>query len=75
MMCSCAGLAYRNRYDGSRDYKVIGRPGCKVCRGSGWIRKCPACDGTGILRPQSDPQRCPGCDGYGKCRQEEPDKS
>jgi DnaJ-class molecular chaperone len=71
MKCVCAQLAYRNNFDGSRDYKVIGKPRCPICRGSGWVRVCRICIGAGI----HNSQRCVQCDGNGKVRQEEPNRT
>jgi DnaJ-class molecular chaperone len=70
MKCVCASLGYRNNNDGSRDYKVIGRGSCRVCRGSGWVRKCEDCEGTGIFNSKP----CYYCGGNGKRRQEGPDQ-
>jgi len=74
--CVCAQTAYRNNLDGTRDYKVVGKSKCQICRGSGWVAKCNQCDGSGIFKlnmadlpvPYSD--RCQKCDGNGKVRVE-----
>ena len=62
--CTCNFVAYRNNFDGTRDYKLVGKPSCRVCRGSGWVETCPECDGTGMLNSLP----CEKCGGHGKVR-------
>jgi len=62
--CKCAGIMYRNNFDGTRDTKIGGKPSCKMCRGSGWVRECPTCGGAGVF----DSEVCITCNGTGKKR-------
>jgi DnaJ-class molecular chaperone len=64
--CTCSYLAYRNNNDGKRDYKVAGKSSCRICRGSGWVKVCVACNGAGILNNE----RHFTCGGNGKVRVE-----
>lgn len=64
--CVCAQTAYRNNLDGSRDFKVVGKPSCQICRGSGWVEACEECEGCGIFNSKV----CYGCGGCGKVRVE-----
>lgn len=40
---------------------------CGTCAGTGTMRRCPRCDGTGENRPLGD---CPKCEGLGQVRLE-----
>lgn len=62
--CVCSQLAYRNNNDGKRDYKIIGKSTCRICRGSGYVKRCDKCNGAGIF----DSKVCPPCYGNGKVR-------
>ena len=64
--CVCSATAYRNNLDGSRDFKTIGNPHCKICRGSGWVKTCARCEGAGVFKSKV----CYTCDGNGKVRVE-----
>lgn len=66
--CDCAGLAYRNNLDTTRDYKIIGKSGCKICRGSGFITTCSICEGAGVFASKV----CVNCTGRGKVRADNP---
>ncbi len=68
IQCKCAGIAYRNNNDGSRDYKVKGDPKCGICHGSGYFDTCNECDGAGIFNSKL----CYRCGGKGKVRVEAP---
>jgi RecJ-like exonuclease len=66
--CACAQMAYRNNTDGTRDYKVVGKTSCKVCRGSGWVAVCSKCENAGIVCGEI----CSTCCGRGRVRKEGP---
>ena len=59
-VCECADVRYRNNYDGSRDYKLQGKFGCRKCGGAGARRVCGPCDGTGMLRNSTVCTQCGG---------------
>lgn len=64
--CVCAQTGYRNNLDGTRDYKVVGKSSCLVCRGSGWVKVCVDCEGAGMFNNKP----CYTCHGNGKVRVE-----
>jgi hypothetical protein len=47
--CKCAVVTYRNNNDGSRDYKLRGKPSCGKCKGAGRAKTCDLCGGCGML--------------------------
>jgi hypothetical protein len=62
-LCECASLMYRNNDDGSRDYKVQGKPTCRRCLARGWCAICPACSGAGMA--EGGRAVCMKCGGSG----------
>lgn len=60
--CTCADLRFRNNGDGSRDFKVIGKTKCQICRGRGKVTQCGKCEGAGLVLGN----RCPDCNGSGR---------
>lgn len=64
-VCECADVRYRNNFDGTRDYKLQGKFGCRRCGGAGARRACGPCNGTGMLPGSTVCTQCGGSGSVG----------
>jgi len=59
--CKCLHpVQKKNKDTGAYDAVMVGREKCPICKGMGYTKPCPACDGCGMVN-SAVCQKCGGC--------------